>query len=371
MAWFAVRSTGMVSGNDVHGSPYWTQPTAMILPAAQLARIWGLMHPRERIVGFLALFLPILNRIAILGSFGLAMKLIIAAARGEIHPEWRWATALGIVLAFGLAGLLRRTGEQVSLALESSSLRIARRILAENLIKARELPKAQRRRIARRFQKVEDSLARKWSAIQVNLVELAASLAVIGVLMALVTWVLPLIGVIMVGGGILALCYFCIRVKRSRESPPLRGARSELKQLIGRMEKGVKDPRRFVRNFENNSVDRSRAIRRRESRELKSKLSWLVSGGAAVVMVSVFYLASEGWLEGKDPVLLLLFAFALRFSMLQSETVFLKWTLLLKEREAASLLSRVLRGDEGYIGSGSFTIDPASNVEISETEQGE
>jgi hypothetical protein len=57
--------------------------------------------------------------------------------------------------------------------------------------------------------------------------------------------------------------------------------------------------------------------------------------------------------------------------MLQSETVFLKWTLLLREREAASLLSRVLRGDEGYIGSGSFTIHPVSTVEISETAQGE
>ena len=343
----------------------------MILPATQLARIWGLMHPRERFVGFLALFLPILNRIAILGSFGVALKLITAAARGEVDPEWRWAASVGVVLAFGLAGLIRWTGEQVSLAFEISSLRIARRILAENLVKARELPNVRRGRIARRFRKVEGSIARKWSAIQVNLVELAASLAVIGVLMVLVTWVLPLIGVIMVGGGILVLCYFCIRVKRSREAPTLRDARSELEQLIDRLEKGVKDPDRFVRNFENNSVDRFRSDRIREARKLKSRLSWLVSGGAAVVMVSVLHLASEGWLEGKDPVLLLLFVFALRFSMLQSETVFLKWTLLLREREAASLLSRVLRGDEGYIGSGSFTIHPVSTVEISETAQGE
>lgn len=78
------------------------------------------------------------------------------------------------------------------------------------------------------------------------------------------------------------------------------------------------------------------------------------------MMAAVFYLASDGWLEGEDPVLLLLFAFALRFSILQSEKVFFKWTLLLRERDAGRVLHRVLRGDAGFIGSGDFTLNSAA-----------
>lgn len=318
------------------------------------------MTPGEKGLSVLALFMPALNRLAMLGSFGLAIKLILASATGKIEPEWRWAIALTLAATFALSSLIRWTGDKVFIALHTTSLRIVRRLIANNLLGARELMKKERGKVARNFRKVEARLVRKWSTILVNIVDLAASGVMIAILMTLVTWVLPLVGGLMMSGGILVLLYFCFRIKKSKGNPPLREAQMDLDKLVKRLVGGKGQSQNVVKSYENNRVDRIRSSDFRKPRELKSKLSWLVSGGAAVMMVSVFYLASDGWLDGKDPVLLILFAFALRFSIFQSENVFFKWTLLLRERDAARLLSRVLQGDKGYLGSGSFTINADS-----------
>ncbi len=343
----------------------------MILPAAQFAKIWRVMSLKEKALGLSAIILPALNKVALLGSFGLAIKLIAASAKGQIEAEWRWSITLGIVFAFILAGMIRWATDRIAIAIDISSVRIARRIMAGNLMTARSLPKKERRKVARKFKRAEAGIVRKWSTIMINLVDLTASLVIIAVLMSLVTWVLPLIGIIMMAGGMIVLLYFCFRIKRAKANPPLKEAQTELQGIVDRVVGGIKNPDRFIHNYENNRYDKLRLRQTKEVRLLKSKLSWLVSGGAAIMMAAVFYLASDGWLEGKDPILLLLFAFALRFSMLQSESVFLKWTLLLRERDAASLLSRVLRGDPGYIGSETFTIDLSPSVEAPQLETAE
>jgi len=337
---------------------------AMILPSTQwgkaVGRLWAVMSTNERRLSLAALILPTLNKIAILGSFGLAVKLILASARGDIPLQWRWSIALGIGAAFTLSGLIRWAGDKNSIALDSSSLRIARRIMAENLLKARGLLKEERREVTKNFRKVEAGIVKKWSSIIIDIVDLVSSFVTIAILIPLIIWVLPLVGVFMMVGGSIMLCYFCFRIKKSKEAPPLHQAKNDLNKLVKRLASGNENPQIIIKKYENNRVDKIRSKHSRQSRTLKGKLSWLVSGGAAIMMAAVFYLASDGWLEGKDPVLLLLFAFALRFSILQSEKVFFKWTLLLRERDAARVLHRVLRGDAGFIGSGNFTINSAA-----------
>lgn len=183
-------------------------------------RLSAVMSTNERRLSLAALILPALNKIAILGSFGLAVKLILASARGDIPPQWRWSIALGIGAAFTLSGLIRWAGDKISIALDSSSLRIARRIMAGNLLKARELLKEERREVRKNFRKVEASIVKKWSSIIIDVVDLVSSFVMIAILIMLITWVLPLIGLLMMGGGIIMLCYFFFE-SRSQRKPCL------------------------------------------------------------------------------------------------------------------------------------------------------
>ena len=343
-----------------------------LLPSAQwfsvARRLWELMTLRERWLSGACLVTPVLNRICFLGSFGLSLKAITSAAKGKIPEHQHLLVALGILGVFTVAGIIRWAGSRIESSFRKASVAMIRRVVAGHLVRGRELGREEAKTVLADFRKVESRFVKTCSRILVDFMDLLAALFLIGVLTSLITWVLPVVGLLMVVGGLVTFSFFRFRIRRRKEisQESSAEAKKQLKKTVRALVIGKKPERAVIARYENNRLDRLNHQRVNQSQKFRVKLSWIVTAAGGALMVFAFYFAAAGKFEGYDPILLILFAFALRFSIRRAQLALQKWSALLREREAIGILRQMLQGQPGWLGSGDMvflTVQPEDQEE--------
>ena len=152
--------------------------------------------------------MPAIHKIAFLGFFGVAMRLIMAAANGRIPDQWKLPAGGGVFVVFTVAALIQMGGEKARIAMKKTDNRLIRRVLARHLLPLRERPDDEREILLKAYQRVEGPLVVRSIQVLNQAISLGAAILLIGVLLALITFLVPVLGGMMIlGGGVLFLFF--------------------------------------------------------------------------------------------------------------------------------------------------------------------
>lgn len=321
-------------------------------------RLWGMMHPKERVLLLAHLAMPAIGQVAFLGSFMVSLRLIMMAAHGQIPDQWELAAGVGVFVVLAGASLIQMGQEKTAIAMRQTIVRLIRRILARHLLPLRERTDEERVPLLKAYHRVEPFFVNRSTQVLNQILALGAAMLLIGVLLTLLTVLVPPLGLTMIVGGIGLFLYFRYRITHCVPVPAevTARARKELNELTSDLTSGLEEPNTIATKYEANTFDDLQSRIPRQQLRFNGKLGALISGGGAVLMVAAFFLAGGGYFDGFDPIRLLIFAFALRFVITQSRAALQNWSLLLREREILSLLRQMLLDEQGILGSAPLTL---------------
>lgn len=299
------------------------------------SRLWELLPARDRAVFVAYLALPALNRIAALASFGLTVRLIHHSMTHHLTPQQEILAGIGIFAAFAFASLLFWAAERCELSLKGAFLRLVREVAGRRLLMVRELSGEERESAFRKFYRRTPELVRKSSDMLFDFSSLCANSVLIVVLSSVILLVSPLVGAVMVLGGLTFLLGMRVRSPRGGRVGAEGGtkrATEELRKAAWELACGEVSDEEALDRYRRNELDRLQQEGLSLKRARRGKVLALVGFGTAVLMSVLFFLAAEGWFDEMDPIWILVLVLAVRTCVAHGRMALEKWSSLLSQR---------------------------------------
>lgn len=314
------------------------------------AALWAVMRRGERIRALLYLFMPCLSRFTLLGGFAATIKSIVYAYKNDVPPADQAWIAGGVFVLLLLAAFFRWSQATLLSQIRGDARRVARKILSDalrrNPVSASEVE--QKRRVSACVEddpRVHRGISEGLSA----LLEMAASLLMLGLLIAVVTFLFPIAGVIVIFFGLVLLAGTRLKVTpgSEREEGEGESPKKEFRRIIARLVSGDADEDTWAA-YEKNSLDETKTEARSENGRRQSNINLITGIASAVVIVSVFLLVANSAVTGLDAVTLVVFVLALRLSIMEGSFLLRKWGGILTEKKELFLMSRFLREEVSW-----------------------
>jgi hypothetical protein len=307
------------------------------------ALLWRRVAGRDRAVCIASLLVPAANRIATLISFGVTIRAIGIAVQRDLAPATEWILGGSIFACFLVAEVISQIAGRVDLAVQRITTRIARGLRAEDLLRARSLPPAQRPEIAKLGRDEEKDFVASSSALMQNLVKFISLVVLVVSLLAVICVLSPVVSGAFALGGVTLLVFLRKRIQPSDKAASI--GRKKSRKRLAQMEKDLLSDKEIdeetVASYLDNPYDRLQHQIAREKRARQRKVLAIAGVGSALVMTSIFFLVSRGLFEGIDPAAVVVMILALRLCVSQGKSAMDKWGTLLSERPLMAELRKM------------------------------
>lgn len=303
--------------------------------------LWKRVATRDRFLVLSCLLLPAANRISTLVAFGITIKSINRAVRGELGSSEELLLGGAVVGAFVLSEILSVLAARADVSMHRVALALSRELRADELIRLRERGVKTRRESLEHLEGSEKDPALAAALLIQNLVRFASLIFLVVSLLLVIGIISPLVsGFIALGGGILLL-FLRLRIRPSLNREQSRKlARRQLASMECRLLAAEDVDKSVVANYLRNAHDRILFEAAKAKRRREGKVVALAGGGAALAMVSVFFLVSRGHFDGVDPATLVVLILSLRLCVSQGKMAVEKWSRLLSDKVILSELRK-------------------------------
>lgn len=299
---------------------------------------------KERLILLAGLTLPAVNRITNIGSFGVAVKAINMATQEDLTPEKVYMIAGVVVGVFVLAGLIRSAAGKIELAIDGIALKMVRGIVADQLVALQKAPEDVRQKQLEVFVKGERQFVKNASGLLTDLIKFVSLILVVVLLMALISWLAPLVAGVLIAGLVVILFMMRIRIHGPIRSDKAAGkrAKEELARLREDIATGSSGDDELIGKYLKNDADQLDVKKEKTKQKRKSGITIVSGVSAALAMATALFVAARGDFADIDHSLLIVMILALRLASGQGRTAMDKWSVLLGERESLGQLRRMV-----------------------------
>ncbi len=340
MDWIQVMSKGPSSVARTSREAVGVLPSRIWWRGARA--LWRGLKKGEKATLLLGMLLPVMEKLAKLGSLGMAMKAVGHSVRGALSQQVRIELCLAILLAFGLASLIQLLAEKVRMRLRRLILQTTERCQASLFAAASDDFQGLQRKAARKRKKRERTFLKSGCVGIQSLVDFFSAALIVMILLCVVVWFNLTVGVIMMVSGAMALFVLRSRTRGRKEMPEEGDETREQSRWEGveRSADAGDDPESAADDSEVPiSLDKLDELERKSNREGKIAIS--ANLGIAALMAASFYLVSEqGAIDEKKAVWIFVFILGLRLAMIQGKAAISKWGRALSEKRGLLMVAR-------------------------------
>ena len=312
--------------------------------------LWGYCRPREKWVIVWGIIVPVISQFMIVCSFGVAMRATMAGVRGELSEDWRGMLTVAILVVFSVSAWVQWLKVESEIKRKEVCGRLVRDLLASRYMSIGFLNKDEKNVQDKGLKKSKRLILKKGPPMLIGFIEMVSCLLTTSALVLVMIYIFPVIGILVVVVGISAL-FFLRRGTRPAVEPSA-ASRKELLQDLSGIEKDlmagggceapVADLRsRYRANLFDSMMQEVVTSRKRK----EGQIAGMVSAAAAILITITFYVLSGKHQENLDPVLMLVFVFALRISVSKGRTALSKWYGLLREKSVLLAMLRISRNE--------------------------
>lgn len=285
-----------------------------------------------------------MNRLTNIGSFGVAVKAIKMATQDDLTTNQVLLIASLVVGVFLLSGLIRTAAGRIELSIEGIARKMVRGIVADQLVALQNVSEAEKNEQLARFLSGERQFVKNASSLLTDLIKFVSLILVVILLMALISWISPIVAGVLIGGLVVILIMMRMRISGPIRNDKRAGKRAskELTEIREKIAGGGSDTEKLVKDYLGNTADRLEEKKGKTKKKRKSKIT-IVSGiSSALAMATALFLAARGDFAELDSTWLIIMILALRLGSGQGRTAMEKWSGLLGEREALGQLRRMV-----------------------------
>jgi len=298
-------------------------------------RLFKRLRGGDRFLIGACLTLPALKQVAALGSFWVSGRAIHLAITGGIPPEQEWSTGAGVFLSLAIASALLWIAGISEVRLKKCLYRLVRCIFAEVLAAFRTLPEEARSSALQEFRKGEAELLRKSVEFIFTFIALCGDLLLLAALSLMISYISPVIGIILILGGAFAMFLLRARAKRTVvDDGEKKVFQEELREAAIGLTKSDVKLEEAVKRYLLNPVDTMQQATFAQSTSQRGRTLALVGMAAALIITGLYFMAYEGALSQVDPFWVVIMVLALRNCLALGGGVLVKWNTLLSDRDA-------------------------------------